>query len=185
MPVFVGGRRLGLAVLAALISLGAVGCSGGSDSPQSLPPISTTPAPSQSSAAPQSPKAAAVAVVREYFRLINNLEHDMNADAFIAITTPDCPCRAFARDIRKTAGKGQHFFGHIHVTNTTPAVDSPRQVEVLASYNSGHGGTADAEGHVLFRGPRRTGVTERFYVRLASGKWRVSQIDIVRKGRES
>src|SRR4051812_33021684 len=70
LPVFVGGRRLRLIPVIALAS-GLAACGGSSDSPRKLPPVSTTPAATQSPVSPQDPKAAATAVVREYFHLIN------------------------------------------------------------------------------------------------------------------
>jgi hypothetical protein len=184
LPVFVGGRRLRLIPVIAL-AIGLAACGGSSDKPQTLPPLSSTPSTTPSTAPSQTPKAAAVAVVRQYFDLINNLDHDMNADAFIAITTPNCSCRAFAADVRKTAAKGQHYFGTVKVKSATPALDSPKAVEVLTQYNSSRGGTADRNGHVIFRGPRRTGVQEMFFVNLSASGWRVSRINILDKGRRS
>jgi hypothetical protein len=186
LPVFVGGRRRRVAIIAALaFAAGLSGCSGSSDSPTTLPPLSTTPAATQSTAPAANPKAEAVAVVKQYFRLLNNLDHDMNARAFEGITAPDCPCRAFARDIRKTAAKGQHYFGQVHLTSTTPVVDSSQQIEVLTAYNSTRGGTADNAGRVLFRGPRRRGVTELFFVRRVGGAWLIARINIIHKGNSS
>ena len=136
------------------IALAAVlaACGGSGSSPTVVPPLSTTSSASATSAPAQDPKAAAVAVVREYFRLINNLDHDMNAHAFVAITTGGCPCRAFARQVREHAAKGEHYFGHIKLLGATPAADSPTQVQVLVSYDSSSGGTATDDGRVLYNG---------------------------------
>jgi hypothetical protein len=181
--VFVGGRRLGVATIAALVlPLGLAGCSGGSDSPTTLPPLSTTPAASASTAPPADPKAAAVAVVKEYFRLLNNLESDMSADGFAALEASDCPCRKFLRSLREIGARNQHYFGHATVTAATPVADSSTTVEVLTSYDSTVGGIKDASGRVVSSQPGRRGIAENFYVRKAGSRWEIRNIVLVRRG---
>jgi hypothetical protein len=169
-------------VLAALMAFGAVACSGSSDSPRTLPPISTTPAPTQTTAPPQSPKAAAVAVVREYFRLLNHLESDVTAQDFAALETAGCPCRKFLRSLQQISVQNQHYFGHATVVAATPVSDSPTSVQVLTSYDSTVGGIKDDSGHIVSSQPGRRGVTENFYLRKAQGRWLISNIVLVRRG---
>ena len=174
--MFVGGRRLRLAVLAALISVGAGGCSGGSDSPQSLPPISTTPAPSQSSAPPQSPKAAAVAVVREYFRLINQLPRTMNGQALADLMTKSCACREQLAAIRHAKEKGEHYTDHWRHLSLAPAINGPTSIDVLARYDTAAGGLVDANGkRVTYAAPKQ-GVQRLFQLVLDAGDWKIDRI---------
>ena len=179
--MFVGGRRLGLTVLAALISVGAVGCSGGSDSPQSLPPISTTPAPSQSSAPPLSPKAAAVAVVRRYFRLLNAPTSLATARALRSLMTPNCDCTKVADSTATVARRGQHYFGRTTARDLTPTVDG-NVAEVLADYDYTTTGIANGDGSVVSKSPGRTGATLDFRLRRAGDTWRIYALIYVRKG---
>ena len=180
--MFVGGRRLGAALFAALMCVGAVGCSGGSDSPQSLPPISTTPAPSQTSAPSQSPKAAAVAVVREYFRARNALASDENADALAAITTRDCACRQLVRSARRLAAKNQHYFGQAKITQLLPTSATATEVQILVRYDSTPGGVRDADGTVISRDSAHHSVKQLFDVQFANGGWRVARIVLLKSG---
>lgn len=166
-------------VMAALVG----GCSSSGSSPTVLPPVSTTPVTTSSSAPAQDPKAAAVAVVREFFRLINNLEQEMDASAFESITSSDCPCRSFASAIRQKAAIHEHYFGRITLTSAVAVLDSPSRVQVLVTYDSTPGGTAKNNGTVIYRGAAHTGAAENFVVRKTSSRWLISVIAEIRRGR--
>ena len=181
--MFVGGRRLGLAFVAALMALGAVGCNGSSDSPAVLPPISTTPTPSQSTAAAESPKAAAIAVVREYFKAKNEAVALMDTAPLHPLLTADCPCRRFLASVRQTRRAHHAYFGSSHLRAATPTDSSATAVQILATYDTTRGGTKDDSGHVLFSGPARHNLTALFEVQLVENQWLIADIASVSKGR--
>ena len=158
-------------------------CSGTSDSPTVLPAVSTTPAASSSTAPTQAPKAAAVAVVKQYFHLLNNLEQTMNAEAFARLETPGCPCHKFVKSVSDVRAKGQHYFGHATITSLTATIDSHVEVEVLVSYDSTPGGIKDRNGRVISQSPGLIGATENFYVKQVAGRWLVRSILSVRAGK--
>ena len=170
-----------MSVVVAL-GLGLIGCSGSSDSPTTLPPISTTPAASQSTAPPQDPKAAAVAVVKQYFQAKNVACHSMDESLIAPLLTANCPCRKFLQSIRETRRAGNKYFGSSQFRAATPTVDSPTAVEVLTTYDTTRGGTKDAKGHVLFSGPARRSVSAIFDVRLVHGRWLIADIATVTGG---
>jgi hypothetical protein len=180
LPVFVGGRRI--AGLAVVIAMGSAGCSGSSNAPRTLPPLSTTPAAIASTAPPENPKAAAVAVVREYFLAKNMAVAEMDPTPLAAIETRTCPCRKFLDSIRQTAREGQTYFGRSHMRSAAVSGSASETVQVLATYDTTSGGTRDGSGEVVYRGPARVGVTAIFTVRRVRGRWLVSDIVNVRRG---
>jgi hypothetical protein len=182
LPVFVGGRRLVLVPLAVVFALGLTGCSGSSDSPTTLPPISTTPAASQSTAPATDAKAAALAVVKEYFRLLNNLENDMAVASFARLESASCSCRKLLTSLREARRRSQHYFGMAQVRSMKAVVDTPTAVEVLVTYDSTAGGLKGEDGSVITRAPGRNGVTENFYLQKLSSGWRIVNLVPVRRG---
>ena len=182
MPVFVGGRRLGLALVAALMAVGTAGCSGSSDSPTTLPPISTTPAPSQTSTPPQSPKAAAEAAVHQYFRLLNNLEHKMDVQAFARLESRTCPCRKLLASLRQAKARSQHYYGKARIRSISTVVDTATAAEVLVTYDSTAGGLMEDDGAIVTRAPGRVGITENFVLRAVAGRWVIVNLVAVDRG---
>jgi hypothetical protein len=182
LPVFVGGRRLGLVPIAVALALGLASCGGSSDSPRSLPPLSTTPTTTQSTQPTQAPKAEAVAVVREYFHAKNAAVASMNESLLDPLLTSGCPCRKFLRSIRHTRQAGNRYFGSSRMKAATPTVDSASSIEVLASYDTTRGGTKDSSGRVLFSGPARRNLTALFNVRLTGNAWLIADIVTLKSG---
>lgn len=176
-----------LAAVAVAGLAGLTGCSGSGDRPQTLPPLSTTPAatssPEPTATGKKAELAAATAVVRHYFQLLNGLSTNMNPAPFSALESANCPCRKFLKSLRDVAARGQHYFGHASLTSVTPAADSARLVEVLASYDSTRGGIKDADGRIVTSSAARRDVTALFYVEQHHGRWLVDRIVTVKAGR--
>jgi hypothetical protein len=172
-----GGTAACLALLAA--------CGGGGSAPQTLPRLSTTPA-AETSTAPLAGEAAELAAatttVRMYFELKNRLPQDMDARSIAQITTPTCACREIVRTVRALRERHQHYFGAARVRGMTPAADSSTLVEVLVTYDSTAGGTADSHNRTIYRGQAHRDVTQMFYVREIDGHWLIDQIRLIDAG---
>ena len=186
LPVFVGGRRLAVACAVTGMLIAGAGCGGSGSGPRTLPPLTTAPAAGTTTSptgdAAKAELHDATAVVREYFAVINRLSRRMDAGALAALSSPSCKCRAFVRDVRVTAGKHEHYFGRIHLVGLTAAADGPDQAEVLATYDSGAGGTAADDGHVLFRGQPHKNTVQNFVLRKVSDRWLIIAINLIKKG---
>ena len=161
--------------------LGIASCSGDGGSPAVLPPVSTTPSPSQTSAPTESPKAAAVAVVREYFRLLNAPTSLATAKALRSLMIATCDCTKVADSTATVARRGQHYFGRTTPKNLTPTIDG-EVAEVLVDYDYTATGIANRDGVVLSKSPGRTGATLDFRLRQANDTWRIYALIYVRKG---
>jgi hypothetical protein len=184
LPVFVGGRRMAAGSGAIALAAVLTACGGSGDPPTVVPPLSTTPTATASTTPAADPKAAAVAVVKEYFRLLNSAERDMDAEGLAAIETSNCVCRKVVRSIRDARAHGQRYFGHAVLRDLTPVVDSLMQVEVLVVYDSSPGGLRRADGSRISSTPARTGVSENFYVRRVDASWVISDILAIRRGQQ-
>jgi hypothetical protein len=186
-PVFVAGRHRGLGVgllLAGMIALSA--CGGSGSAPRALPALSTTPAADASTAPPTSRAAelaAASAVVKRYFAVLNGLAENMDAAPFAAIEAPTCACREFVRSVRDVAARNETYFGTARIRGLTPAIDSPELVEVLVTYDASVGGTKDAAGRVVTSSAARNGVTAMFYVVRTGQRWYISKISVISRGK--
>ena len=169
-------------MVAALLAVGAAGCNGSSDSPTTLPPISTTPAPTQTSAPPQSPKDAVAAVVHDYYRLLNAASTLRNADSLARLMTPNCPCRRVVQATRSAARKSERYFGTNHIVSVTPTVDARDSAEALVQYDYTDGGIKDASGKVITRTQGRVGNLVRFILTRQAESWLIARIDILKNG---
>ena len=167
-----------MAAGSAAIALVAVlaACSGSSGSPQVLPPLSTTPAASASTPPPQDPKAAAVAVVREYFRLLNNLPHDMDYRSLASLMAATCSCQEQVHAIRAARLRGQHYVDHWENLTLASVINGPKSVDVLAEYDAASGGLVDKKGRRITSAPPKAGVKRLFRVELQGTKWLISSI---------
>jgi hypothetical protein len=182
--VFVPGRRLAVALGVVGMLAGAVGCGGGS-TPRTLPPLSTTPAANATTPPATTEKAdlhAATAVVREYYSAINRLSRRMDARALSALSLPSCSCRAFVRDVRRTAAKNQRYFGHIKVVGLAATADSARQVQVFVTYDSSRGGTKADDGQILFIGRAHKGTKQNFVLQSVGTHWLIASIQLIKPG---
>ncbi|MBV9293307.1 MAG: hypothetical protein JO222_12715 [Frankiales bacterium] len=179
--MFVGLRRMvGALGLAALLAA-CPACSGSGSTPQTLPPVSGSPTPSASATATsrQAELAAAEAVVRQYFSLVNRLRVRMNAAAIGRLMTPDCRCREQVAAIRDAARRGEHYVDHASSVTLTPAFQDQRAVQVLVSYNASVGGLVDSHGRRVTTSRPRRGVKRLFSLRLVSDHWLIASIGAV------
>jgi hypothetical protein len=191
MSVMPGARQSYLLAGAALTVLGLAGCSSSSDSdPTSLPTLSPsasaaspTPSVSPSGTGKKAELAAATAVVKQYYSLLNRLSTKMDADGFAAITAPRCSCRGFVRDIRLTAAKGQTYFGVDHLEAVKPVYVDPTTVQVLVRYSSAGGGIKSASGTVIHHGEPTHHASLNFQLSEQHSRWLIYEIDLLSKGR--
>lgn len=186
LPVFVAGRRIGVALgLAGVLTLSAA-CGGAKDEPAHLPPISVTPASSASSSPAYDEQAdlhAATAVVREYFRLKNGLTHGATPAQLAAVITPTCSCQELVQAARQLQQKNRYYFGRATIRNLTPSIDDRDHVEVLVTYDSSAGGTKADDGEVIYRGQAHHGVEQLFLVERVNENWAVADIKLLSDGR--
>ena len=165
-------------VMAALVA----GCSSSGSSPTVLPPVSTTPVATSSSAPAQEPKAAAVAVVRAYFRAKNQLATDTHANALAELIAPSCACTELVQSARDLESQGKHYFGMATLTQVFPTASGKSSVEVFARYDSSPGGTKTRDGRTIFRGTAHHDVKQLFTVRLVRDRWLVAKIILLSAG---
>jgi len=172
-----------VALTAAVVTAGLTGCSGSSNSPTVLPPLSTTPAASASSTPAQNPKAAAVAVVREYFRLLNAPTTTATATALGELMTAECACQKVADSTRQVAERHQHYFGKTTATSLIPSSIDAQHVEVIAEYGYTASGIARFDGSIVSRSGGRVGATLDIRLTRTAQGWRIAQLVYVRQGR--
>jgi hypothetical protein len=184
LPVFVGGRRMAAGSGAIALAAVLTACGGSGDSPTVVPPLSTTPAASASTAPADNPKAAAVAVVKEYFRLLNAPTSVATADALDALMTVACACHKVALSTRNVAARHEHYFGRTTPTAVTPTIGDARHVDVLVDYDYTSTGIARADGSVVSRAPGRVGATLDFKLVRVTSAWRISELVYVRQGQK-
>jgi hypothetical protein len=182
LPVFVGGRRLGLVPIVIALAISLAGCSGSSESPQKLPPLSTTPAAAASTPSTRDPKAAAVAVVREYFRLLNAKTTLDTAKSLRALMVQSCSCTKVADSTAAVARRGEHYFGRTTPRSITPTLSGPTAAEVLVDYDYTATGIARSDGSVVSKSPARIGATLDVRLERVKGVWLIDALIYVRKG---
>jgi hypothetical protein len=183
LPVFVGGRRLRLVPVAISLAVVLSACGGSGGKPQTLPPLSNSPSTTPTVSPTQNPKAAAVAVVREYYKLLNAPSTFANATALAALMTSDCPCRRVVEATRNVARKSQQYFGTNHLVSVTPSIDSRRLVEALVQYDYTDGGIKDEHGMVISRTAGRKDNLVRFVLSRRGDRWLIMRIDILKNGK--
>jgi hypothetical protein len=173
----------GVALACALAAVLAAGCSSG-DKPVALPSLSPSSSPSASpSPMPSSEIVASVtAVVKDYYRLLNEPTTVENGQALAGLMTPNCTCRRVATSTIDVAKKHQTYFGVTKVVSITPVVDGPTVADALVQYDYGDSGIKDAHGRVISRSAGRRGSKLLFYFALVSGTWRISQVRSISNG---
>jgi hypothetical protein len=177
--------------VAALLSM--TGCGSGSSSgPGTLPPLSAPPSTSPSLASPapstsaaggkKAELAAATAVVRRYYRLLNAPTSEASANALQALILPNCKCQEIVRSLRSATRKHEHYVGSGHLTALRAAYDSPQQVQILVSFASTKGGLARGDGSFVQHTKAQRNVTENVFVFRTHADWMISEIDLVSAG---
>lgn len=170
--------------------LGVAGCGAGSSAaPHTLPPLSISPsaAPSVTAASPSTPAttgkkaelAAATAVVRRYYAVLNDLHKSMNADDFATLFTRTCPCQQQVRAVRLAKAKGEHYIDQVHLIKMTPSVDGPNSADVLVLFNARVGGLVDRHNRQLTSAPAARNVHRDFALAKRGGRWLISRLEVV------
>lgn len=174
----------GVALALAAVGL-ASGCSSSQQSgspralPATTPPSSTTAAPhlTRPNSTTAGPRATEAAVVRQYFRIINHLDTDMNAAALARLMTPACPCHKLERSVRDEASHNRRYFGTVSLNRVQAHVDGPALGDVLVDFDRTVGGVRDSHGTILTRTPPRRHVNWDFVLVRRAGGWLINQIN--------
>ncbi len=179
-------RRVATACLAVgLASAGLAGCSGSSEKPRTLPPLSTTPAASSASSSPadeQTALAEATAVVRQYFHLLNGPTTLETAHALENLMTSGCECRKVASSTAAIARRGQHYFGQSRLVSITPSIDGPGAADALVQYDFTRGGIRAADGSIVSQTPGRVGALVSFVLERQNGGWLIARVAVLKPG---
>jgi hypothetical protein len=176
--VFVGTRRVAAGLGLGALLLAGAGCAAG-DKPRTLPPLTATPTPVASSTPVSDDKAqlaAAEAVVRRYYALLNAPTTEANASALAALMTSTCKCLDVVRATRAAARARHHFFGHLSLVSVVPHLDGLADADVLVTYDFSRSGIADAQGRELHADPPTSGASVNLQLRRVQGEWRIAQI---------
>jgi hypothetical protein len=182
---FRGGRPPLAVAVAASALLSAAACSGGASGPQALPPLhpvvpsptATRPGPPAPATGRQAELAAATAVVRRYFAIVNNLHRDMNPQALGSIFAAGCACNAQVEAIRSASRLGEHYIDHATVNELRPSLDGPRSADVLADYAATPGGLVNGQGVRVTRTAGMKHIHWDFRLQLTHGRWTVTAIE--------
>ena len=121
--------------------------------------------------------AAEAAVVRQYFRIINHLDTDMDAAALARLMTPACPCHKLERSVRDEAAHERHYFGTARLNRVQAHLDGPALGDVLVDFDATVGGVRTAAGAVASRTPARRHVNWDFVLVHRGGTWLINRID--------
>ena len=117
-------------LLATLAGVLVTGCSGGSDKPTTLPPITPTPKPSATAAPVVVPSAArvhdafgAAAFVRFYYAQLNRAWSLPDGQLLAPLSDPECgTCKSYVETAQELTKNGQRLEGNsVNVT----AVEAP------------------------------------------------------------
>lgn len=171
----------GLAVVAAL----AAGC-GGSDGGTALPPLtpsatasSSTPSTSPTHETKHQELAAAKAVVRRYYAVLNNLHRDMNARALFALFTKDCACREQARAVKHARARGEHYIDHVRLLRVSGRITGDGLADVFVTFDAARGGLVDRNGRHITSAPPQSNVKRAFVLERTADGWRIAKLEVL------
>jgi hypothetical protein len=174
--------------VAALVSMTACG-SDSSSGPGTLPPLSAPPSTSPSLASPapstsaaggkKAELAAATAVVRRYFAVVNELHEVMDAKSLAAIFASSCPCQQQVRAIKSAGAEGQHFVDHATINALRTNRDGLNLADVLADFNSSAGGLVNSHGHHVTSTKAKKHVRWVFDLRRFGSRWLITSIEAI------
>jgi hypothetical protein len=169
-------------VVGALVLLLAA-CSGSAPQATKLPALTSTPSgPSSASADPNTELAAATAVVRRYYALLNGATTVANADALASLMTPSCKCRAVATSTSEVARRGQQYFGTTRVLALRASIDGAGIASVLVTYDYSASGIRDSNGAIVQRFPGRKGATVNFELVKQRERWLIDALMYISEG---
>lgn len=165
-------------MFALAAALAVSGCSSSGSKPVSLPSISPSATSASPSPTPTAAElAAATAVVKRYYMVLNDLHNDMDAAAFAVLMTASCTCQQQVQAIREAAAKRERYVDHVRLVSMTPTIDSATTADVLVQYDSTRAGLVDAQGNAITSSPPKSGIKRVFHLQLMGGHWLISEID--------
>lgn len=177
--------RVAGAGLLLAVTLAVAGCGGSSSTPKTLPPIRSAPAtasvtPSATPTASRKERlAAATAVIRRYFALLNAATSVVNAEHLAALMTPECKCRRVALSTLRVARRGQRYYGGTHLLGLRANVDGRSAADVLVRYSNSVNGIATAGGRHLTSNPAKDDNVVDFWLAESNGQWRITSLVVV------
>jgi hypothetical protein len=172
-------RALALA-LAAVAGLTA--CGGSSGQPQTLPPVTTSPAAAVSPApAPTGINAAtpqgASEFVRFFYAEISRAYQARDPEIIRALVLPSCKtCKLYIDSVTELRDKNQHFAGGGFKINfaVAPAdTGSVATARVDVGLDYGGGAFVDSAGKILSRETSQKGIEEQVALSRVGEAWRV------------
>jgi hypothetical protein len=192
MSVKPGARQSYLLAGAALTVLGLAGCSSSSDSdPTSLPTLSpnastASPAPSvsPSETGKKAELAAATAVVKRYYELLNAATTVENARRLETLMTPDCKCVRVAQSTRAVARRHRRYYGKTTLVAIRPSLDGPQDADVLVRYDYSTTGIETQSGEKLTSAPGRVDNQVDIRLRRSGSTWLISAVNVLSDGQK-
>jgi hypothetical protein len=164
-------------------------CGGSSSAPKTLPtlPSATDPAPSSASptatgTSKKAELAAATAVVKHYFKLLESSTSTSTVRQLQAVVLPGCACNQVVSSFREAVRRHEHYVGTGHIKFVRPIFDSSSSAEVLIRFDSSAGGLARRDGSYVNRVGEQHDVAENFDLQLESGAWRIQEVTLISKG---
>lgn len=145
-----------------------------------LPSASPSPSPSPSkSAGPVDDKAAIVALARDYYLARNQAIRTGNTASLRKLSTPNCPCKAFAdridADWRRGRVDSPNFYTIVDVR--VPILDNETAGRVTVLYRKNRYIVLSQSGQVLTDVPAEsTTVSSSVRLRRTSEGWKVSDV---------
>jgi hypothetical protein len=168
---------------------GLVGCSSSPSAPKSLPqlpstaaPTSADPAPSPSATRKKAELAAATAVVKRYYALLNAATTVHNANLIRDLMVKGCPCLRVAQSTQAVARNHRHYYGRTTVTALQPSLDGAREADVLVRYDFTDTGIETDSGRTVTRIPGRDDNRIDIRLELVNAQWAISELEVLSNG---
>jgi uncharacterized lipoprotein YmbA len=174
---------------ATIAALSLVACGSSSSAPKSLPQLPNTtatppasPSPTPTTLSKKAELAAATAVVKRYYSLLNAATTVHNASLIEDLMVKDCSCRRVAHSTSSVARQHKHYYGRTTVTALKPTLDGPGVADVLVRYDFTDTGIKTNSGRTLTHVDGR--VDNQIDVRLAlvNSQWLISELQVLGNG---
>jgi hypothetical protein len=197
-------RLVGVILALTTVSASAAACGGGSSGPATLPALESaaaTPSPTASAASPTAPPspttsaptpprntrkaelAAATAVVRRYYSLLNAPTRASTANSLAALITSTCKCQEVVQSLRSAIRHREHYVGTGRLRAVRPRLNASTQAQVLVEFDSTAGGLVRSDGSFLVRTRAQRDVAESLSLVRQNAHWRIGLITLVSQGR--
>jgi hypothetical protein len=126
--------------------------------------------------------AAATAVVRRYYALLNAPTAEATVASLRALMTKTCSCQQVVGSIRAAIRRHEHYVGTGRVVAYRPVLDSRHEAEVLVNFDSTPGGLVGRSGRYVAHTEARRGVTQNVYLITTRRGWLMNEIELVSTG---